>query len=252
MKLKLLASVAAAGLFAAGAASAEPDGWYGAVDAGYHIIDDINTESSTRGSNWNWEVNDGWAAFARLGYRFNPNWRVELEGGYRSGDIGTVRAVSGPQGLCNITPATGPCYSPEGDITSTTLMANVIYDFGYSAWGIRPFVGLGVGANHVNTDTVGRLRQDPAVAFAADDSSTKFAAQAIAGLAWAVGDRANVDLTYRYLTGDASFNTFSSSATNAFGEMSGDYDQSHTVTLGLRYAFGAEPAAPPPPPPPPP
>ena len=44
MKLKLLASVAAAGLFAAGAASAEPDGWYGAIDAGYHIIDDINTE----------------------------------------------------------------------------------------------------------------------------------------------------------------------------------------------------------------
>ena len=81
MKLKLLASVAAAGLFAAGAASAEPDGWYGAIDAGYHIIDDINTESSTNSSNWNWEVNDGWAAFARLGYRFNPNWRVELEGG---------------------------------------------------------------------------------------------------------------------------------------------------------------------------
>jgi len=161
-----------------------------------------------------------------------------------------VRAISGPQGLCNITPATGPCYSPEGDITSTTLMANVIYDFGYSAWGVRPFVGLGVGANHVNTDTVGRLRQNPAVAFAADDSSTKFAAQAIAGLAWSVSDRANIDLTYRYLTGDASFNTFTSSAANSFGEMDGDYDQSHTVTLGLRYAFGAEPAAPPPPPPP--
>ncbi|PRB31367.1 cell envelope biogenesis protein OmpA, partial [Brevundimonas sp. MYb46] len=234
----------------AGAASAEPDGWYGAVDAGYHIIDDINTESTTNGSNWNWEVNDGWAAFARLGYRFNPNWRVELEGGYRSGDIGTVRAVSGPQGLCNITPATGPCYSPEGDITSTTLMANVIYDFGYSAWGIRPFVGLGVGLNRVNTDTVGRLRQDPAVTFAADDSSTKFAAQAIAGLAWAVSDRANIDLTYRYLTGDAEFATFTNAASNSFGEMAGDYDQSHTVTLGLRYAFGAEPAAPPPPPPP--
>ena len=37
MKLKLLASVAAAGLFAAGAASAEPNGWYGAIDAGYRI-----------------------------------------------------------------------------------------------------------------------------------------------------------------------------------------------------------------------
>ncbi|HUH23230.1 MAG TPA: outer membrane beta-barrel protein, partial [Brevundimonas sp.] len=85
VKSLILASSAAAALaLSAGAASAEPNGWYGAVDAGYHIIDDINTESSTNSSNWNWEVNDGWAAFARLGYRFNPNWRVELEGGYRS------------------------------------------------------------------------------------------------------------------------------------------------------------------------
>ncbi|MGV3579545.1 MAG: cell envelope biogenesis protein OmpA, partial [Brevundimonas sp.] len=62
MKLKLLASVAAAGLFAAGAASAEPDGWYGAVDAGYHIIDDVNLEATGNGVNWKAEVNDGWAA----------------------------------------------------------------------------------------------------------------------------------------------------------------------------------------------
>ena len=80
MKLKLLASVAAAGLFAAGAASAEPDGWYGAIDAGYQWIEPINVESEANGANFNIDVNDGWAAFARLGYRFNPNWRVELEG----------------------------------------------------------------------------------------------------------------------------------------------------------------------------
>ena len=253
MKMKLLASVAAAGLFAAGAASAEPDGWYGAVDAGYHIIDDINTESSTTGVNWNWEVNDGWAAFARLGYRFNPNWRVELEGGYRSGDIGTVRRVNNnpPSGLCNLTPATGGCFSPEGDIEATTLMANVIYDFGSEAWGIRPFVGLGVGVNRVNTDTIGALRQPVRnVSFAADDSSTKFAAQAIAGLAYAIGDRANIDLTYRYLTGDMEFDTFTSTPASALGTFDGDYDESHTVTLGLRYAFGGAEAPPPPPPPP--
>ena len=62
MKLKLLASVAAAGLFAAGAAAAQTPGWYGAVDAGYQFMDDINLESSTTGVNWNWEVNDGWTA----------------------------------------------------------------------------------------------------------------------------------------------------------------------------------------------
>jgi OOP family OmpA-OmpF porin len=247
----LASSAAAAIALSAGAASAEPDGWYGAVDAGFHRMEDgINAESQSTGNNWNFEVNDGWAAFARLGYRFNPNWRVEVEGGYRSGDVGKVRAVSGPNGVCNLTPATGPCYSPDGDIQSTTLMANVIYDFGYEAWGIRPFVGLGAGVNHVDTNVVGRLRNNRTVGFAADDASTKFAAQAIAGLAWSISDRANIDLTYRYLTGDAEFNTFTSVATFNQGTFEGDYDNSHTVTLGLRYAFGAEPEAPLPPPPP--
>ena len=252
VKSLILASSAAAALaLSAGAASAEPNGWYGAVDAGYHTMTDgINAESVTTGNNWNFEVNDGWAAFARLGYRFNPNWRVELEGGYRSGDVGTVRAVSGPNGVCNITPGTGPCYSPDGDITSTTLMANVIYDFGSEFWGVRPFVGLGAGVNRVNTDIVGRHRNNRLVGFAADDTSTKFAAQAIAGLAWSLSDRANIDLTYRYLTGDAEFATVSGVAAYSQGTFQGDYDNSHTVTLGLRYAFGPEEVAAPPPPPP--
>ena len=224
MKTLVLASSAATALaLSAGAASADPNGWYGAIDAGYHTIDDINAESSTTASNWNYEVNDGWAAFARLGYRFNPNWRVELEGGYRSGDIGTVRAVSGPGGLCNLTPATGGCFSPEGDIESMTLMANVIYDFGFEAWGIRPFVGLGAGVNQVSIDTVGNLRDNRGATFTADDDSVEFAAQAIAGLAWAVGDRANIDLTYRYLTGDASWESATVGGTS-FGEWDGDYD----------------------------
>ncbi len=252
VKSLVLASSAAAALaLSAGAASAEPDGWYGAIDAGYHVIDDINAESSNTGFNWNWEVNDGWAAFARLGYRFNPNWRAELEGGYRSGDIGRVRAVSGTQGLCNLTPATGPCHSPEGDIESMTLMANVIYDFGAEFWGVRPFVGAGLGVNRVSTDTIGRLRANPTVTLAADDSSTKVALQGIAGLAWALGERTNIDLTYRYLSSEAQFDSVSSAAPQ-YGSWAGDYDQSHTVTLGLRYAFGAEEAPPPPPPPPPP
>jgi outer membrane protein OmpA-like peptidoglycan-associated protein len=253
----LLASGAAAALaMSATAASADPNGWYGAVDAGFHTMEDgINAESSTTGANWNWEVNNGWAAFARLGYRFNPNWRLELEGGYRSGDIGTVRANSGTQGLCNLTPATGGCFSPEGDITSTTLMANLIYDFGSADAVLRPFVGVGVGVNRVNTQTIGALRANRSAAFAADDSSAEFAAQAIAGLAWAISERTSLDLTYRYLTGDASWaSTTSGTGVGAtqFGTWEGDYDQSHTVSLGLRYSFGAIEAPPPPPVPAPP
>jgi opacity protein-like surface antigen len=86
MKVKLLAGVAIAGLFAAGVANAEPNGWYGAIDAGYHTIGTIEADGQ-RGPQFDIETQEDWAAFARLGYRFDQNWRVELEGGYRSTDI---------------------------------------------------------------------------------------------------------------------------------------------------------------------
>ncbi|MFW2343132.1 MAG: cell envelope biogenesis protein OmpA, partial [Brevundimonas sp.] len=78
MKVKLLASVAAAGIFAAGAASAEPNGWYGAVDAGWHKANDVYGFSQGVSEGFDFEVKEGWAAFGRLGYRFDQNWRVEL------------------------------------------------------------------------------------------------------------------------------------------------------------------------------
>ncbi|MBJ7448625.1 MAG: cell envelope biogenesis protein OmpA, partial [Brevundimonas sp.] len=47
MKLKLLAGVALASLFTAGTASAEPNGWYGAIDAGYNFwSDDVEAIST--------------------------------------------------------------------------------------------------------------------------------------------------------------------------------------------------------------
>ena len=103
MKVKLLAGVAMAGLFAAGAASADPNGWYGAIDAGYHMAD------AETAAGFDIEVDDDWAGFARLGYRFTPNWRVELEGGYRPGEVESIDADgSGAAVICNAIPAVGP------------------------------------------------------------------------------------------------------------------------------------------------
>src|SRR5690606_22329029 len=86
------------------------------------------------------------------------------------------------------------------------------------------------------------------VGIGADDSSTKLAAQALAGVAMRLGDRANLDLTYRYLMSSFEFDSVVSAGAPAVGPFSGDFENSHTVTLGLRYAFGAdEPAYVPPP-----
>ncbi|HEY9217142.1 MAG TPA: outer membrane beta-barrel protein, partial [Phenylobacterium sp.] len=88
------AALALSGL--ASGASAQDTGWYGAVDLGYHWPEGLEASSSTNAINgqpYNWDFNqeDDWAGFARLGYQLTPNWRVELEGGYRPGDIESIR-----------------------------------------------------------------------------------------------------------------------------------------------------------------
>jgi opacity protein-like surface antigen len=256
MKLKLLAGVAMAGLFSAGVANAEPNGWYGAIDAGYHTIGTIEADGQ-RGPQFDIESTDDWAAFARLGYRFDQNWRVELEGGYRSNDIESViNPVAGtPSGVCLVGPVAGPCLGPDGKTSSTALMVNLILDMGNEGDALRPFIGLGAGLNRVNTEMLGTLGGNTtlrAIGFGADDSSTELAAQAIAGLAFAISDRAHLDLTYRYLMSNMEFASFTSVAANNPGPFTGRYDDSHTLTLGLRYSFGADEPAPLPPPPPPP
>jgi len=245
MKVKLFAGVAMAGLFAAGAASADPNGWYGAIDAGWHAAG-VSTAQDV-----DFDVENDWAGFARLGYRFTENWRVELEGGYRPGDIGEVNLGATPAYLCNVVPAAGACDIPDGEISSTSLMMNVIYDFGSAESALRPFIGLGAGVNRVNTEFIGTLASNRAIGVGADDSSTKLAAQAIAGLTWALSDRAMLDLTYRYMVSNMEFETFDSSALVDVGPFQGRYEDS-SVSLGLRYSFGAEEVEYVPPPPAPP
>jgi len=253
VKTFILASTALA--LSAGVAAAEPNGWYGAIDVGYHTMDDVEFTSTTTGRQFNYDTEDDWAGFARLGYRFTENWRVELEGGYRSNDIVAVPTLLGTTAgaICNVVPATGTCNGPDGDITTATLMANVIYDFGDASWELRPFVGLGAGVARVNVDTLGTLSSARTVGFGTDDSFSELAAQGILGLAWAISDRANLDLTYRYLMSSyGDIDTFTSTAATDQGALRGRIDDSHTLTLGLRYAFGAvEPAYVPPPPTPP-
>src|SRR5690606_25168038 len=233
VKTLILATSAAGALaLSAGAASADPNGWYGAIDAGYHMAE---AETS---AGFDVEIDDDWAGFARLGYRFTPNWRVELEGGYRPGEIGEM-AVGDVPAICNAIPAVGPCENPEGDLTSTSLMMNVIYDFGSADSTLRPFIGLGAGLNRVNTEYLGTLAFDRTVGVGADDSSSELAAQALAGLTWALSDRASMDLTYRYLMSNFSFETFASAPVGDFGPVDGRYTD-HSISLGLRYAFGAD------------
>src|SRR5690349_21882356 len=112
MKLKLLAGVAAAAVFTASGAMAQNIGWYGAVDLGYHWLDDIEIETVEFGP-VEPEVEDGWAGFGRLGYQFTPNFRAEGEVGYRPSDIESTDADGDPL---------------DGNVEIWSAMANLIFD----------------------------------------------------------------------------------------------------------------------------
>jgi len=227
MKITLMAGAAAlvVAFAASGAEAGSPDGWYGAIDAGYHTLsnDGIGESSSALAPdggtyNYKFSAKGDWVGFARLGYRLSPNWRVELEGGYRKGQIDSVMGWSGrqqPVGLCAAgvtrTVAAPACLGPNGDLDNWTVMGNVLFDI-LPHSKISPFVGVGVGVATINEKTFGQFSGVPAGFGAAQQNlsisatDTVFAYQGLAGLTWDATDRLSVDLTYRYLdTANAKF-----------------------------------------------
>ena len=99
MKLHLLAGAAlVAALGASVAQAAQPDGWYVGVDAGVHELTagGMHTRSSNNARDgspygYKFSIDDPtFVGFVRGGYQFDKNWRVELEGGYRHGDIDSI------------------------------------------------------------------------------------------------------------------------------------------------------------------
>jgi outer membrane protein OmpA-like peptidoglycan-associated protein len=276
MKHILLASAALAAMAVAGSAAAEQaNGWYVAGDLGYNWKSDYKARSQGAmpdGGAYIYDVatDDDWAGFARLGYRYSPNWRVEFEGGYRPGDIssatGFPRTYPGSAALVDtaicttgvIRAAGDPCGSPKGSFEQTTVMVNLYYDIMPESR-FHPFVGAGIGLDSVKAKMLGQLSTSPSDGIAdlsMVGKDTVGAYQLLAGVAWALSDRLSLDVTYRYLdAGKAKFNAgvspLSAAATTAGWTQPETFTgkfSDQTLTVGLRWAFGAE-AAPPPPPP---
>ena len=219
MKLNLLAGAALAALAVATGASAEQaNGWYGALDAGLNSMGDYKARSANNmvdGGPFVYDISteDTWAGFARLGYRYSPNWRVEFEGGYRPGDVDTAigfpRTYPGLAGtrdtaLCTptvIRTASTECGGPEGSLTQTSLFVNLIYDILPEST-FHPFVGVGVGLNQVKAKMIGQYSTNPAGRvdhLTIEGTDTVPAVQLLAGLAWELSERLSLDLTYRYV-----------------------------------------------------
>lgn len=112
----------------------------------------------------------------------NVGTRIELEFSYRDNDAqGLNFSGNGPGAETNV----------AGDVTSTSIFANVLFDLRQPGrW--TPYAGLGLGATRSNLN----LSYGPGVAINGDDTS--FAMQAIAGVGYEVNDTTTLTLDARY------------------------------------------------------
>jgi OOP family OmpA-OmpF porin len=217
-------------------------GWYISIEGGANWVNDTNHEMigtaiTTHTHFINFDYDTGWAFLASVGYGINERWRVELEGGYRSNDAD--RFELSPTISSSFTTVT----TPGGELREFSLMANVMYDMPLTER-MSLTLGAGLGMDHADfeDDLWG------------SDESWNFAWQGIVGLNYAVGERSQLFLRYRYFNvSDPDF-TFVG-PDDHYCCFNFDDIEKHTATIGFRYFFmpaAPPPAAPPPPAPPPP
>lgn len=191
---------------------------------------------------WDTRFDDGLALSGTAGVRTDSGLRGEVELAYNRNGIGTHRnlAVGGAvidgvdvavltRGAPNAAnPRVGAVLDDgEGNVTNLGVFANVAYDFTLDG-GISPYVGAGLG--YVNT----QVNYRPSGVVVADASDDGFAWQAMAGLAFALGENADLfgQYTYRSRFNDAKVGLDLLPATIGV-----EVDQS-VFTAGVRIRFG--------------
>lgn len=217
-KLVLLGTVAALSIAAASQSEARNQGWYIGLEGGANWVDDndglLGINSGVPFFTETTEFDTGWAVLATVGYAFDNNWRIELEGGYRQNDVDLVSL--------GIFPGT----TSGGELNEISIMANVLYDIPLAE---KLSLTFGVGAG------VDRTEFEPPAFWGGDDDDWNFAYQGIAGLSYELTNRLDLTLTYRYLHVDAPEFSVPGGPNPTPEHWQFDDLEKHTVTVGLRY-----------------
>ena len=208
-------------------------GLYVSLGGGINFKQDVTVKTSPPGGQLDSEL--GPAFVGAVGYGFGNGFRAEIEGNYdnnkfnKDNGSSTFSAAGGREQLYGV-------------------MVNGYYDFDNVLPMVTPYVGVGVGYEFANEQ--GLTAYGAGGHFAgANNTEGSFAAQAILGASIPLTAVPGLDLTAEYrfmaLLGNRSYGgTFTSPAgvaSPASITLGNDYN--HTFLIGLRYAFGAAPAA---------
>ena len=240
MKKFLLAAAAVSALCASQSFAGDDSGWYlrGNAGVGAHTDADFD-QSILRGDI---ESKANLAGSLGVGYEFDNNWRVELDGDSLWTDMGQVGNNPGSY----------------AKLRTNSAMINAIYDFeDYGKF--EPFVGAGIGlvqgslkaeahdfingagANTINPSCLGGQSGTCTVS----DKATGIGWQLLAGLGYKMTDNLTWDTHYSYMSTGNSPMKFDGNFTpnlSMLGPLSHPTKLNdvgaHTLMTGLRYKFG--------------
>lgn len=191
-----------------------PQGWYIGVEAGVTWIDTASVDIPGP-TIVETKFDDGLAILGELGYRWENNWRLELELGSRHNDVDCVSFNNGPCGGSN-----------WGDVTQFTQMLNVVHDIDIDEQTALS-IGIGLGGNFVDVDGASFL----------DDDDYVFAAQALFQLSHELTEEIDLVLSYRFMTSDdPEFRRLGVGTIEMENE-------NHTVSVGLRFDLESDAVA---------
>ncbi|WP_260749992.1 outer membrane protein [Geoalkalibacter halelectricus] len=149
---------------------------------------------------------NGIAFLGAIGGEFAGDFRGEIELGYRNNDLDRLHADGGGS------------VSIGGDVTTISLMANIIKDFPLGT-GFTPFIGAGIGMANIEAEIRFAGLSDK-------EDDNVFAYQFFAGGGIDLAPKVKLDLQYRFFaTSDPDFNGLES-----------EY-LSHNFLAGLRFGF---------------
>lgn len=224
MKTRSMLLGAVAALSFGGAAQAEmPSGWYLSLEGGANWVQDWDFKTVTAPggatSAGSLDFDAGWAVLASVGYGYG-HWAAEFETGFRHNKFDQITIDNALATFEHI------------KLDETTLMANLKYNYPVTQK-LTLSVGAGVGADYA------KMRFATSGA-STEDSDWNFAYQGIASAAYAIGQRSEVFVSYRYFrTTDAQFDY-----RPAFDIIvDGDQFEKHTATVGFRYYLNGGSAA---------
>lgn len=182
MKQRILITAGCAMLLALSSAAQAGPGAYLSLSGGVANLDDGDAKGPS--GNLDIESDVGLDIAAALGYQCSlSNLRMEVELGYQKNDINKATLKGTGWGVSS------------GDTSSISGLLNAYYDF-VNPTSLTPFLSAGAGVIKVSLSDL----NFPATGFDKGLDGTAVAAQAGAGLSYAVNNHIALDVKYRYMT----------------------------------------------------